>query len=65
VELVEYDTAGLQHVDLVVLYQALVVISIAIEQLLKVIIFCAFLMLVLIHARPMQKVSGSVAVPPL
>jgi len=65
VELVEYDTAGLQHVgDMIALYQVLVVMSIAMLEFPEVVLFCALMMLVSTHVQPM-KAKVAMAVPPL
>jgi len=62
VELVEYDTAGLQHVvDMIALYQVLVVMSIAMLEFPEVVLFCALMMLGPTHVQPMRKLLGSVA----
>jgi len=62
VELVEYDTAGLQHViDIIALYQVLVVMSIAMLEFPEVVLFCALMMLGLTDVQ-LMKAKGSVAV---
>ena len=64
VPLVEYDTAGLQHVvEIIVLCRTEVIMSIAMVQLPEVVIFCAITMLEPTIARPMTAARGLVAVP--
>ena len=59
--LVEYDTAGLQPVDLVALYHIQVIMSIAMVELPEVVIFCAITMLEPTIALPMTAARGLVA----
>ena len=61
VPLVEYDTAGLQPVDLVALYHIQVIMSIAMVELPEVVIFCAITMLEPTIALPMTAARGLVA----
>ena len=61
--LVNYDTAGLQHVDQVALYRLQVVMSIAIVQLPEFVSICALMMLEPTTARPMTAARELVAVP--